>query len=305
MADDLRKLELRDVLQADAAEIVAARTKALLIHRSGDIDAAGDEVEEAVRTVLRRKLPLSYYVGHGHIIDAKWDVSPQLDVVIADNAGSPILFQSQNDTEYFPYEAVYAVGEVKSAYYKDKEYVHGFVNTLTKIKNGLRREQTPKSYLGGGISLSSLDGLLSIECPMPYRNPLFSFMLFVQSNGFQPEHILDLYRSTPRSDLPNILCFLDSGVVVNTDLPMTPDGAYAQGSGYNLYPEFNNPEPGLVNRWLFIPFETENHSLSGNFGFLYYSLITHLKNSVLISLNMQTYMRDVFPIGNIKMKVFG
>lgn len=40
MSNEFVKLELERVLQADAAEIVAAREKAQLIHRTRDIDAA-------------------------------------------------------------------------------------------------------------------------------------------------------------------------------------------------------------------------------------------------------------------------
>ncbi len=74
------------VLQADAAEILGARDRARTIHRTRDIDAAGAEVEQTVREVLRRKLPAAYYVGHGHIVDEQLTTSSQMDVVIADSA---------------------------------------------------------------------------------------------------------------------------------------------------------------------------------------------------------------------------
>lgn len=93
MSKRLSKLELERVLQRDAAEIVAARKKAQIIHRTQDIDIAGNEVERAVRNVIRRKLPTAYYVGHGHVVDSELVTSPQLDVIIADNTGAPILFQ--------------------------------------------------------------------------------------------------------------------------------------------------------------------------------------------------------------------
>ncbi len=57
------KFELEQVFRSDAADILAA----------------GDEVEMAFRRVLRRKLPRSYYVRHGHIVDQELHQSPQLD----------------------------------------------------------------------------------------------------------------------------------------------------------------------------------------------------------------------------------
>src|SRR6266852_6660663 len=189
MGQELRKLELEKVLRADAAEIVAAREKAILIHHSGDIDAAGDEVEEAVRAVLRRKLPSAYYIGHGHVVDSEWHTSPQLDVILADNAGSPILFRAQNGTEYFPYESVYAFGEVKSTYYKNKRYIQDFANTVATLKTELKRQQTPMTYFPGGMALS--ESSFRIDGVGPYKNPLFSFMLFVEANDFDIDHIAD------------------------------------------------------------------------------------------------------------------
>src|SRR4028118_18043 len=98
---ELPRLEFEKVLRADAAEIIAAGEKAQIIHRGRDIDAAGDEVEVATRRVIRRKLPSSYYVGHGHIVDAQLNQSPQLDVVIAYNSDAPILFATENRTGYY------------------------------------------------------------------------------------------------------------------------------------------------------------------------------------------------------------
>ena len=130
-------LEFEKVLRADAAEIIAAREKAQIIHRGRDIDAAGDEVEVATRRVIRRKLPNSYYVGHGHIVDSELNQSPQLDVVIADNSAAPILFATENGTEYFPYEAVYAIGEIKSSYSRSRNYVETFADTVSRVKSRL------------------------------------------------------------------------------------------------------------------------------------------------------------------------
>src|SRR5437667_9921374 len=101
MNHEFPKFELEQILRSDAADIVAAREKARIMHHGRDIRAAGDEVELTFRKVLRRKLPSSYYVGHGHIVDQDLKTSRQLDVVVANNAGAPILFQAANGSEYF------------------------------------------------------------------------------------------------------------------------------------------------------------------------------------------------------------
>lgn len=134
------KFELELVFRSDAADILAARTKARMMHHGHDIRAAGDEVEISFRKLLCRKLPSLYYVGHGHIVDEDLHESPQLDVIIANNTGAPILFRAENGSEYFPYEGVYAIGEVKSSYDNSKRYFHSFSDTLRKIRTQLQRE---------------------------------------------------------------------------------------------------------------------------------------------------------------------
>jgi hypothetical protein len=87
------KFELERVFSSEAAEILAAREKAHIMHHGHDIHAAGDEVEITVRKMLGRKLLSLYYVGHGHIVDEQLHQSSQLDVIIANNTGAPILFR--------------------------------------------------------------------------------------------------------------------------------------------------------------------------------------------------------------------
>ena len=83
-------------------------------------EAAGNEVEVSVRDYLRRMLPPRYYVTHGHLIDTTHRVSPQLDVIIADNFSLPSLLTTRDGTEYVPATSVLAIGEVKSTYYHSK-----------------------------------------------------------------------------------------------------------------------------------------------------------------------------------------
>lgn len=296
-----RKLELAQVLQSDAAELVAARTKALLIHGTGDIDACGDEVEMAARTVLRRKLPAAYYVGHGHILDVTWTSSPQFDVILADGTGTPILFQGENGTEYFPYESVYAVGEVKTTYRKSKKYVEAFSDSLSFVRNKLRREATLNDSLPGGIKLGRP---LRVDDKRPLRNPLFSFMLFVDSGDFHPNDLRALFSDRPASELPNVICFLDRGILMYMGVSAVfgPDGPKdVQFGGIDLYPEFAPRPSGVAadqrldcRGWVFRTFESESHPHSGSFGFLYFALTNHLRVCVLQPPDMFAYLTPAF-----------
>jgi hypothetical protein len=290
---ELPRFELEKFFQSDAAEIVAAREKAVLIHHTRDIDTAGDEVERTVRTVLRRRLPTGYYVGHGHIVDSRLATSADMDVVISDNANSPTLFRAEDGTEYFPYEALYAVGEVKSTYYRQKNYVEKFVQDLDGIRNGLQRERTPLRYLGPGVRVGSGLSVPGDE-ERDYRNPLFSFMLFVNSDSFVPEHLTELYEVRPDSELPNVLCFLDKGIVVNAQVNLDASNTAQELGSLNLRPEFNRDIPGVSNEWVFLPLGTEENRIGINLCFLYFALLWHLGNCRLMPPDMLAYMNRFF-----------
>ena len=282
MGNRLRKLELEKVLLADAADIVAAREKAQIIHHTKDIGAAGDEVEQTVRNVLRRKLPTSYYIGHGHIVDKQLKTSPQLDVIIADNVGAPILFQARNGTEYFPYEAVYAIGEVKSGYYKNKQDIHTFSQTLASIRSELQRERTVLDFGTGERQLTR------------YGNPLFSFMIFVSSNDFQIEHIGELYAASSLPELPNVVCFLDKGLILNGGTSQTGRllRVNLTSDEHNSFYK-NQPREG-EDHWVFSSFDTGGKLLAANFGYLYFMLATHLHNCILTPPDLLTYLNHIF-----------
>ena len=52
-----------------AERILSSRTKSQIAHKTRDLRASGDEVEIPARDLFREKLPPSYHVGHGHIVD--------------------------------------------------------------------------------------------------------------------------------------------------------------------------------------------------------------------------------------------
>jgi hypothetical protein len=290
-----RSLELARAIQLDAADIVAAHERAKIIHGTGDIRASGNEVEQMVRKVLRRKLPTSYYVGHGHIIDSQLVTSSQLDVIITDNGEAPVLFQTDDGTEYFPYESVYAVGEIKATYYKSKNPVHKFVKTIAELKSNLKRDQTPKEtlphYLRRRGDTPLITNLAQLYELVRYRNPLFSFMLFVDSKDFQMDHITELYESEPAAHLPNVVCFLDKGIVLNAQIRSDEDGFEILES-YDVWPEFYADVSGY--HWCFAPFGEDTNRFGSNLGVLYFMLMEHFMQCILMPPRMLIYLKRCF-----------
>jgi hypothetical protein len=287
------KFELTEILQSDADEIVAARKNAGAVHGASDISAAGNEVEQTVRNVLRRKLSQLYYVGHGHILDSSWMTSPQLDVIIVDNFGAPCLFQTKNGTGYFPYESVYAIGEIKTTYYKNKKYVREFTDKIAKIKSTLQRKTRQRP--DNDWSLSS-----KMELPESMygsSNPLFSFMLFVDAGDFAVDDIKELYSEQHYRDLPNILCFLNKGV-----LQFKIEGQWATGDSWSFdsvhpgLPEETNliQSSGQSGHWYFNQFGSEESRRGANLGFLIAMLSSFLKRCGLGEPDMYEYLANAF-----------
>jgi uncharacterized protein DUF6602 len=293
MPNKTPKLALAEILRNDADEIIAARKTGRAIYETNDISAAGNQVEEAVRKVLRRKLSQLYYVGHGHIIDWSWKASPQLDVIIADNFGAPSLFKTENETEYFPYESVYAIGEIKTTYYKSQKCIHEFTDKIAKIRSELHREAKQQS--DNGWSLSSHMDLP--ESMYGSSNPLFSFMLFVDSGDFALDDIKELYSKQHYGDLPNVLCFLNKGV-----LQFKIEGSWATGESWSfdsvhtrLSHETNLIQhSGQSGHWYFNQFGSEENWHGANLGFLIARLSSFLKRCGLGEPDMYKYWASVF-----------
>ncbi len=144
----MKQLDIPAIFKSDAEDIRRAREIALRVH-GHDIRAAGNEIEIAVRNYFKRMLPSRYYVTHGHLIDANGSVSNQLDIIIADNFGLPSLMKTKDDTEYIPIDSVYAIGEIKSTYYKSSKYVQGFSDVLETIKKNLYHEEIANTFYDG------------------------------------------------------------------------------------------------------------------------------------------------------------
>jgi hypothetical protein len=289
----LSKLDISQILHQDFEEINNSRKKGKILHATHDIDASGDEVENTVRRVLRRKLPIKYYVSQGHIVDESLQTSSQLDVVIADNSGSPVLFTSENGTEYFPYESIYAFGEIKATYYSSKSYVEDFVKVTKSIYGDLTRKNTPKDQITQDLALSAGAGMgYKSNDKRPYKNPLFKFMVFVSHNDLKINSLKDIYQNNDDKFLPNVICFLDKGVLAKTKIEKT-NGRKVAGP-VEIIPEFIAADKSGEYEWLFYEFDTSTSSGSSNLAFLLFSLNSHLRDCLVLRPNILNYFNSMF-----------
>lgn len=267
-----KKLDIPAIFKSDADDIVKAREKAIQQVHGTDIRAAGNEVEVSVRDYFKRMLPPRYYVTHGHLIDINGEVSSQLDIIISDNFNIPSLMTTRDGTEYIPIDSVYAIGEIKSTFYKSQNYIQSFSDVLKDIKTRLYHEEIPNTAIDG-IKDDSLLRDMVLGKSNKVLNKIFSFMLFVDHGDFTFEDVASYYVECSKEFLPNLSVLLNSGVIIYGTMN-------DKGFGFHRYPDL---EQDTNADWFFSPFlGTENGSTEGNhLGYLYYNLLEHLSNSYL------------------------
>jgi hypothetical protein len=135
-----KNITITKIFKDGANEIIKCRENCIHIH-GNDIRAAGNEVEICIRDYFRQMLPSRYHVISGHLIDENENISSQLDLIISDNNNLPSLFTTRDGTSYIPIESTYAIGEIKSTYYKSEKYIENFIKVIKSIKQNLSHEE--------------------------------------------------------------------------------------------------------------------------------------------------------------------
>ena len=281
----IRNLDIASLFARDAADIAKARSDAVRIHGTGDIRAAGNEVELTIREYLRRMLPPRYYVTTGHLIDQAGNISPQLDIIVADNLSLPSLMTTVDGTEYIPITSALAIGEIKSAYKHSERPYEKFSSVLKGIHREMYRPLLENTAYPSLNPNTSFDHMV-FGSANRYLNHLFSFFFCVSAGDFEFEKIDDFLTKTEARFLPSTAVFLDSGIIAYGYLDDVN-----QRFSFHKYPI---EVAGSDHEWCFAkgfpPLE------GSHLAFLYGQLISHLSNSHLPSANAYPYLQSV---GNI------
>jgi hypothetical protein len=278
------KLDVLGLFQADAADIISARTRSQLVHRGGNIRSAGDEVEMAVRAFLKRRLPSAYTVHHGHFLDAALTLSAQCDVIIADNGRFPVLFRGLEGLEYLPFEGVYGFGEVKSTI--TNKHLDEFISKARDVRTKLSRKDVIDGYIE---RMEEVDGALAWT-PWPERGHYYRFMLGVSSEQFDVTKALQTLCEADLADAPNIICLLDKGVIMAARAKLPEGEVHAT----YIHPQKQRaPEsPGDVDGWT-LSEPNSQYPEGATLFYAYTHLMEHLKNNVLIQGKYLDYMTKV------------
>ncbi|MHB8857424.1 MAG: DUF6602 domain-containing protein [Bellilinea sp.] len=279
----MKTLDIPAIFKSDADEIIKCREDAIRIHGT-NIRAAGNETEMCFRDYLRRMLPPRYYVAQGHLLDMYGNASSQLDIIISDNFNLPSLQTTKDGTRYIPIDSVYSVGEIKSTYYKSKHPIEAFSETIQDIRENLYHPDILNTAFGG-ITDETLFRDIVLEKENKVLNRIFFFALFVDGGNFDFEDIKSFYANRDSKHLPNIVIFLNKGVIFRASFLE------------NTLKFYRYPEDSMEDSedWCYCPFSSvENGSLEGNhLGFLYYMLVEHLANSYLEPPSLKHYVKKL------------
>ncbi len=141
--------------------------------------------------------------------------------------------------------------------------------------------------------------------PVPdtvYGNPLFSFMFFVDAGDFRLEDVIDLYQTQPAGELPNIVCLLNKGVIINVVTHFAEDKRHKWGplqsilqpGTINLNPVRNIRSEDIRHQWVLLERGTNDQQMAAHFGTLYYMLATHLRECRLTAPDLVAYVDQLF-----------
>jgi hypothetical protein len=279
-----KTLDLAAVFKNDAAELVAARARAFVSHPT-DIRAAGNEIEVVVRDYLRRVLPAKYHVTHGHLVDRQLQVSPQLDVIIADGHFLPSLLRMKDGTEYVPAEGTYAVGEIKSTFSRSGGHLEEFVRKLSLIDSDLIRPEI-RNTAYQGVTGDTLMRDMAHSSMTAIHNRLFSFMLCIDAGDFTLAGAREAVTSAIRRHTPGIVALLNRGALTSARV--------TDRFEYSAYPA-ESPEGAKL--LLIAPESGATGSREGAvLGFLYAMLMGHLNRSFVEPVPARPYLQSLLQI---------
>lgn len=204
----IRSIDLLALFNSDANNIINSRIQGGALHRSGDIRACGDEIEDVVRGIIRNKIPKRFHLERGKIIDEKLNTSHELDFIISDSDHATVLFKSRNGLEYIPIETVLAYGEIKSSY--NIKCVKEFLDKSERSFSCILKPPLPQGYIGRGIKIS-LNGLNFTQANK--KQLIHRSMIFVNSDDLDTDELLRYMHDNDRKYLPCIIYFVDRGMV--------------------------------------------------------------------------------------------
>ena len=207
-------------------------------------------------------------------------MSPQIDIIIADNFGLPSLLTTRDGTEYIPITSVHAIGEVKSTYYRYHDYYKKMRDDLRYV-SGMHRPLI-ENTAHGGIKDTTIVPHMMLPTNIRYLNNLYSFLFCIDGGDFSFDDLREILITEEPEYLPSTTVLLNRGVVAY--------GRPDQRGGVTLTKYPHEVSQGDYDWCFFAGLPTEGGSLEGaHLAYLYGKLVEHVSNSHLEPPNAYQY----------------
>lgn len=283
------RFQLEQVYKTYADQLNLAAKISNLLLDSTNIDSAGEQIEGSLRVLLANLLPDRVTVSHGYIVDKTEKISNQQDILITESFYSKSLIKSLDGTEFYPFESVFAIGEVKKTWSQTK--LEGALKSIKRCKKELNRNRIEPNQLETGSRFISCEENLTSNA---YRNPLFAFTFSIDYDKTYKElELSKIYNDDKNKHfLPNISIILNRGVIVYIDL----DKLKANEISIKLYPEFI--EKGANCKWVLLTLNPEQ-----NLAYLIFMLTQHINDTILEKASTMAYGQTMINISKTNINI--
>lgn len=269
------KFELSNVYKTYVDQILLSSSISNFLLDSTNIDSAGEQIEGTLRILLTNLLPERIKVSHGYIVDKSLKISYQQDVLLAESFFTKSLIKSLDSTEFYPYEAIFACGEVKKTWSNSK--LDAAMKSIKRNKQELIRYPIPADVMATGSSFVKVSDSLTSNS---HRNPLFAFTFSIDFDStYNEKKIIDVYNNPDNIKiLPNISVILKQGIIVLVDMDKLAKDEFS----IKLYPEFVSEQDNC--KWVFLRLKPEQ-----NLAYLIFMLTQHVNDSILEKVSSMEY----------------
>jgi hypothetical protein len=275
-------VSLKDIYKTYSEQLIFSDKVSELLLDSSDIPASGNEIEMSFRKILSDLLPSRVNVGHGHLVDKELKLSYQQDVIISEGQFSKSLIKSLDGTEIFPYESIFACGEIKRRWSQKK--LEQNIISIKRNKEELLRLKISPDVIDSGVRFVKASSPITNNS---YRNPLFSFSFAIDYDPtISLKAVSKILSESSQNLVPNVVAILKVGIFVKVNSAKLDKGDLQ----ITLYPEFKESDPDI--NWVLLRLEPEV-----TLAYLVFLISQHLNETVLEKASYLDYLNKMFGIG--------
>ena len=96
--------------------------------------------------------------------------------------------------------------------------------------------------------------------------------------------MLSIYKNVEEKYLPNIICFLNRGIIVKSRIENNKPAAI------ELFPEFIPSENLVDYKWVFLELGEDGDNGSPHLAYIYFALNAHLRNCLVLRPDLANYL---------------